>query len=146
MSDDLKNKAIRGLLWSFFERIGQQSVSIVVSVVLARLLLPEEFGLIAILMIFIGIAKSFADSGFASALINKKEATFLDECSVLYFNVVLGAAMAGSLCFVSTVLACHGTTPSTASFMLIELNSVPFCFNPFKCFYRVEAVSTCEAL
>ena len=83
MSDGLKNKAIRGLLWSFFERIGHQSVSIVVSVVLARLLLPEEFGLIAILMIFIGIAKSFADSGFASALINKKEATFLDECSVL---------------------------------------------------------------
>ena len=52
MPDGLKNKTLHALFWSFFERIGQQGIQFVISIILARLLLPEQFGLIAMLCIF----------------------------------------------------------------------------------------------
>jgi len=57
MSDGLKSKTMYGLFWSFFERIGQQALGFVISVILARLLLPEEYGLIAMLAFFIALAR-----------------------------------------------------------------------------------------
>ena len=53
MPDQLKHKTLHGLFWSFFERIGQQGIQFVIQIILARLLMPEEFGLIAMLTIFI---------------------------------------------------------------------------------------------
>ncbi|MBC2693797.1 MAG: oligosaccharide flippase family protein [Desulfobacteraceae bacterium] len=55
MPDGLKNKTLHALFWSFFERIGQKGIQFVISIILARLLLPEEFGLIAMLIIFMAI-------------------------------------------------------------------------------------------
>lgn len=86
---------MHGLMWSFLERIGQQGVQLVISIILARLLLPAEFGLIAMLMLFISLAHALLDSGFGSALIRKQDASRLDESSVFYFNIVLGLAIAG---------------------------------------------------
>lgn len=87
MDQTLKSKTVKGLLWSSVERVGQQGVQFIVGIILARLLLVEDFGLIAMLTIFIAIAQSFIDSGFGSALIQKKNATFIDECSIFYFNI-----------------------------------------------------------
>lgn len=95
MSDNLKNKTLHALFWSAAERISLQAIQFVVSIILARLLLPEEFGLIAMLVIFIAIADAFINSGFGQALIQKKEATHIDECSIFYFNVILGFLFAG---------------------------------------------------
>ena len=64
MPDGLKNKTLHALFWSFLERFGQQGIQFVISIILARLLLPEEFGLIAMLTIFMAIAQSFINSGF----------------------------------------------------------------------------------
>ena len=82
MSDGLKSKTLIALFWSFLEQIGQQGIQFVISIILARLLLPEEFGLIAMLAIFMAIAQSFLDSGFGRALIQKQDATHIDECSI----------------------------------------------------------------
>lgn len=59
--------------------------------------MPEQFGLIAMLAIFMQVAQSLIDSGFGSALIQRKDATYLDECSVFYFNILIGFVVAGLL-------------------------------------------------
>jgi len=105
MSDGLKNKTLHALFWSFFERIGQQGIQFIISIVLARLLLPEQFGLIAMLMIFMAIAQSFIDSGFGQALIQKQHATHIDECSIFYFNILVGFLAAGLLCLAAPWIA-----------------------------------------
>ena len=86
---NLKKKTVSGLLWRFAERCGAQLVAFVVSIVLARLLSPDDYGLIAMITVFITISQVFVDSGMANALIQKKNADNLDFSSVFYFNVVL---------------------------------------------------------
>ena len=111
MSDGLKSKTIHGLFWSFFERIGQQGIQFVISIILARLLLPEEFGLIAMLTIFMAVAQAFLDSGFGSALIQKQDADQVDESSIFYFNIFVGLAAAGLLCLAAPWIAAFYKTP-----------------------------------
>ncbi|NQU32127.1 MAG: lipopolysaccharide biosynthesis protein, partial [Bacteroidetes bacterium] len=101
--DNLNKNAIKAVKWSLVERFGQQGIQFIVSVFLARLLLPEEFGLIAMLSIFVAFGNSFIDSGFQKALIQKKELTHLDECSVFYFNILIALIVAG-LMFLSAPL------------------------------------------
>ncbi len=98
MSDGLKTKTFRALFWSFLERFGQQGIQFIISIILARMLLPEQFGLIAMLAIFMAIAQSFINSGFGQALIQKQDATHIDECSIFYFNILVGFLSAGLLC------------------------------------------------
>ena len=105
MPDGLKNKTLHALFWSFLERFGQQGIQFVISVILARLLLPEEFGLIAMLAIFMAIAQLFVDSGFGQALIQKQDATYVDECSIFYFNIFIGFFAAGLLCLTAPLIA-----------------------------------------
>lgn len=85
-SNSLKSKTISGLLWKFAERIGAQAITFVLSIILARLLSPSDYGAIAILLIFITIADVFVNAGFGSALIQKKDADNLDFSSVFYFS------------------------------------------------------------
>ena len=97
MNDDIKRATTHGLFWSFFERIGQQGIQFIISIILARLLLPEQFGLIAMLTIFMAVAQSFVVSGFGSALIQKQDTNHLDECSIFYFNILVGFLVSGVL-------------------------------------------------
>lgn len=85
--DDLKKKTLNGLIWKFSERICAQLVTFIVSIILARILLPEDYGAIALVMVFISIADVFVSSGFGSALIQKKDADQVDFSSVFYFNL-----------------------------------------------------------
>lgn len=82
-------KVISNFLWRFFERIGAQGVNLIVSIVLARILVPDDYGLIAIVTVIISILNVFVDSGFGNALIQKKNADRLDFSSVFWFNIVL---------------------------------------------------------
>lgn len=81
---------LSNMLWRFAERCGVQIVSFVVSVILARILLPEEYGIVSILTIFISILNLFLDSGFKNALIQKVDADEIDYSTVFYFNVLMG--------------------------------------------------------
>lgn len=80
---------IKNFFWRFLERSGAQGVSFIVSIVLARLIEPEAYGTIALVMVFINILQVFADSGMANALIQKKEADDLDFSTVFFFNIVI---------------------------------------------------------
>ena len=90
MASDLKSKAIRAGAWALLGELGLRIVQFAVAVILARLLLPEQFGLIGMLIIFTAVAQTIMDSGFGVALIQKKNVTDEDINSVFYFNIFVG--------------------------------------------------------
>lgn len=86
----MNNKTIiSNFIWRFLERCGAQGVTLVVSIILARILDPSEYGTIALITVFITILQVFVDSGMGNALIQKKEADDLDFSSVFWFNLIM---------------------------------------------------------
>ena len=86
--NQLKNQVVSGMLWKFGEHAGVQIFSFIVSIILARMLAPEAFGLISLVTVFITLADVFVNSGFGNALIQKAGADELDFSSVFYFSIV----------------------------------------------------------
>lgn len=84
-----KESVLSNLIWRYAERCGAQLVTFIVSVVLARILTPEDYGTIALVTVFTTIMQVFVDSGLSTALIQKKDADDLDFSSVFYFNFVV---------------------------------------------------------
>ncbi len=85
----LKDKTIKGASWSFVDNIAGSGITFLVGIVLARLLTPEEFGLIGIITIFIAVFNSIVDSGFSNALIRKNDAKQIDYNTAFIFNLIL---------------------------------------------------------
>ena len=81
----MKNGVMKNFAWRFAERCGAQLVTFIVSIVLARILAPEDYGKIALVTVFTAIMQVFVDSGLGTALIQKKDADDLDFSSVFYF-------------------------------------------------------------
>lgn len=93
MSESLKEQATKGVIWSAIERFSVQGVQFVLSIIIARLVAPSEYGLIAMLGIFMAIAQIFVDSGFSNALIQKKDRTDIDFSTVFYFNIAISVVV-----------------------------------------------------
>ena len=91
--EGMKKKVIFGFFWRFSERIVAQSISLIVSIVLARLLLPEDYGAVALVMVFITIADVFVNNGLGNALIQKMDADDIDFSSVFYINIIIGIVL-----------------------------------------------------
>ncbi|MDR1726005.1 MAG: lipopolysaccharide biosynthesis protein [Bacteroidales bacterium] len=85
----IKQQSTSGIIWSTVERFSYQGVSFVLQIIMARLLLPEAFGLVGMLSIFLAISQTFIDCGFVSALIQKINRTETDYSTVFYFNIVI---------------------------------------------------------
>ena len=92
-------------LWKFAERFSAQIVSFVVSLVLARILLPDDYGVVALVLVFIEIANVFVSAGLGSALVQKKDADDVDFSSVLYFNLSFSVILYIVLFFVAPFIA-----------------------------------------
>lgn len=105
MSSSLYKHAQDGAVWSAIDAMGARFVQFVIGVILARLLLPEQFGLIGMLAIFMAVTQALLTSGFGSALIQKKEVTQADTSSVFYFNLGIGVVLAGLLCLAAPAIA-----------------------------------------
>ena len=86
--ESLKNKTIKGVAWSGIDNVTQYGVSFVVSIVLARLLSPDDYGLIGIIAIFTAVCSTFIYAGFGSALVRKKDATDEDYNTVFFVNFI----------------------------------------------------------
>ena len=91
--DGVKSKVFGNLVWRLGERYLAQIVQFVVSIVLARILLPEIYGTVALVLVFINFLQVFIDSGFGTALVQKKDADDLDFSTVFYFNIVICAVL-----------------------------------------------------
>ena len=115
MSQSLKDKTVNGMGWSALENVTRLGVTFVVSIVLARLLSPEEYGLIGILTIFIAIFNAIVDSGFTSALIRKQDATDTDYSTVFYTNLVLSVVLAAVLFFCAKPISIFFERPELVS-------------------------------
>lgn len=83
----IKQQATQSVFWSAVERFSVQGVQFLLSIIIARILLPSDYGLIAMLSVFMAIAQTFIDSGFANALIQKKNRNEVDYSTVFYFNI-----------------------------------------------------------
>ena len=86
----LKRKTINGIFWSSVDNFSSQGISFVFSIILARLLLPSDYGIIAVLSVFLAISQTFVNSGFSQALIRKIDRTEEDYSTVFYFNIAIG--------------------------------------------------------
>ncbi len=89
MGDSLKSKTIKGTAWSAIDNIASSGITFLVTLVLARLLTPEEYGIMAMIAIFIAISNSVIDSGFSNALIRKIHVERIDYNTVFYFNLIV---------------------------------------------------------
>lgn len=103
--NSLKKKAIHGVIWSSIERFGYQFIQFFVLIILARLLLPKDFGLIGMLLIFLAISNTIINSGFGAALIQKQETTNVDYSTVFFFNILLGIILYAILFLTAPLIA-----------------------------------------
>lgn len=99
------NKIVSGMMWSFSEKIAAQVVSVVVSIILARLLMPDDYGVVAIVYIFTVIAEIFVTSGLGTALIQKKDADDTDFSTLFWCNLILSLILYLVLFFLAPVIA-----------------------------------------
>jgi len=101
----IKHKAAKGLFWSSLERFSAQGVQFVLGLILARILLPEDYGLIGMLAIFLAISETFIQSGFGTALIQKKDRDNLDYSTTFYFNIFVAGFFYLLLFFCAPLIA-----------------------------------------
>lgn len=102
----MNNKTvINNFLWRFLERIGVQGVNFIVSIIVARLVAPEVYGIVALVTIFTTIMQVFIDSGLGTALIQKKNADDLDFSTVFYFNLLMCLALYGVMFLAAPFIA-----------------------------------------
>ena len=101
----LKHKVIHGVIWRMLEQFGTQAITFVVSIILARLLGPDEFGTVALLSIFLALSNCLINSGLGIALVQKKDTDDLDFNSVFYLHVGIGIFVYLVLWFCAPLIA-----------------------------------------
>lgn len=89
MSENLKNRSIKGLFWSFVETASTKIIQFIIGIIMARLLMPADYGTVAIILVFITISQVFIDGGFATTLIQDKNKTERDYSTVFTFNITI---------------------------------------------------------
>ena len=101
----IKEKFLNGILWSSVSQVSIMIIEFVIGLMLARLLSPSEFGLIAMITVFISIAQIFINSGFSQALVRKQDCTEIDFSTVFVFNLVIGGFLFLTLFFLAPVVS-----------------------------------------
>lgn len=105
MNDNLKKNTIKGLIWSGIERFLGQIITFALALILARLVTPEDYGVLAIVMVFITVSGLMVDAGFANALIRKQDCTDIDRTTVFYSNIAISIFLFIALWFLSPILS-----------------------------------------
>lgn len=105
MAENLRHKAFRGVVWSAVERFSVQGVQFLMGIVIARLVLPSDYGLIAMLAIFQALGLVFVESGFYEALIQRQNRTEADFSTVFYFNMAVSLAVYALLWLAAPAIA-----------------------------------------
>lgn len=111
MPSQISDKATKGVVWTAIERFSVQGIQFLLSIVIARFVLPEEYGLVAMIGIFLAVSQTFIDSGFSNALIQKQNRTDIDYSTVFFFNIVIGLIIYLLICFASGSIAAFYNEP-----------------------------------
>lgn len=134
----LKDSTIKGVQWSAIERFSVQGINFLVQIILARLLCPEDYGVIGMLAIFMQVAQVLIDSGFASALIQKQNCTEKDYSTVFYFSLAISAFIYLCLFFTSPLVADFYNMPILA--LVTKVISVTLILNALPVIHRTILV------
>ena len=119
MQGSLKGKTIHGVIWSLIDNVSSSGVSFLVGIIWARLLTPEEYGVMAMVSIFIAISNSIIDSGFSSALIRKVKVKPIEYNTVFYFNLLISLLLYICLFFISPFIALFFREPILCEVMRV---------------------------
>lgn len=120
---------INSFMWSAVHRLIPQIIQFGISIIIARLLLPAEYGLMAMLAIFFALATAFADAGFSYGLIQRKEISIDEETSVFILNIVAGLILMIFLCVLSPLVAIFFKQPLLT--MILCVSSLQIFFSSF---------------
>lgn len=134
----LKGKTIKGTMWSAIDNVTHMGVNFVISIILARLLSPEHYGLIGIISIFTTICTALIDGGFINALIRKKDADEKDYNTVFICNLVVSLFLYGLLFFLSPLIAHFFVQPELNS--LLKVGSLVLVVNSFSLVQQAQLI------
>lgn len=132
----LERKTIGGIFWTIIEMLGRQGVTFVIQIILARLLIPEDFGLVGMLTVFISLSNLLTDSGFQTWLIHKKNPTQIDFSTVFVFNI-FAATIIYLLLFLSAPQIGH-FFKSPVFVPLLRFLSLTVIFNSLSLIHRTK--------
>lgn len=138
----LKAEATYGVFWTAIERFGQQILQAIIFIVLARLLTPDDFGLVAMLVIFFAISQRFIDSGMGQALIREIEITDADRSTVFWFNLLLSFIFYGLLYISAPLIANFYDRPELTS--LTRFMGLAIIFSGIAIVQRAEMTQQLE--
>ena len=93
MPPSLKQKTIKGAIWSSIERFSVQGINFIVMIIMARILTPEDYGIVGMITVFIAVSQTLVDSGFSQALIRKQDRTQIDNSTVFWFNLAVSVLL-----------------------------------------------------
>lgn len=128
-SPTLKQKTFTGVVWSSVQRFGTMAITFASNIVLARLLSPDDYGCIGMLMIFISLSNTFIDGGFGSALIQKKEPTNEDYSTIFYWNIFLSVVLYAILFLSAPLIAKFYRIPLLSD--VLRIQGIVLIFNAF---------------
>jgi len=129
MSDSLKKQAIKGVIWTFAQQFSIQLINFGVQIILARLLMPEEFGLIAMLAVFIALGQTLMDGGMTTSLIRTKKVDKLDYSTVFVSNIGVSLFIYLILFFCSPYIGAFYDQPILTN--IIKLYALTFVIRSF---------------
>lgn len=112
-------KILNALIWKFLERGGVQAIQFIVSIIIARILAPSDYGAVALLTIFISIATIFVQSGLSTALIQKKDANEVDFSSVFYYSIFIATIVYAILFFFADSITVFYKIPELSKLMRV---------------------------
>jgi len=148
----LRQKTIKALIWAFGARFFRQTINFVILAILARLLEPNDFGLLGMATVFYGLAMIFSEMGISTALIQKKDADNLHFSSVFWLNVATGILLTLLMVAISPLVAIfYGEIQLRAILSVIALNFVISSFSIvqrtiFKKQMNFKIISVCESV
>ena len=125
----LKSKTVSALFWSFSDLLAGHGIKFIIQIILARLLVPKDFGIIGMIMVFIAVSQSIIDSGFSNALIREKESSQEDFSTVFYFNLGMAAILYIILFFTAEAISSFFKEPQLVS--IIRVLALVLIINSF---------------
>ena len=120
MPESLKKKTVKGVAWTSLDQVATLGFGFVIGVILARILSPDDYGLLAMITVFNAIAYAFINSGFGNALVRKPDLTENDNSTAFYFNIVAGVVMAGVIWMIAPLVAMFYDKPILCQLLRVE--------------------------
>ena len=111
MQNDIKSKTLSGLIWQYAEKCGAEVIQFVVSIIIARILSPSDYGLIGLITVFISVASVFVSSGLGQALVQRKEINNKDYSTVFFYSIAFSGMIYGILFLIAPYIAKFYNSP-----------------------------------